>query len=207
MYIYKEQTDLGEIQYVCADKGKKILICDDILVDKVAMGKYSKLKDFTEVDDASYVPPEENPDDTPDPLQTLKENQIKLSKNNLSKYLEDNPLFSKCKYEDGRYYNITSEKQQQLTSKVLMATMYQQAGLPYKLTWNDSGDICEEWELSQLQQLSMEIDAYVTPLVSVQQHIEVDIKNCTTQEEVLQVNVEFTQENIEKYLGIIGSEQ
>ena len=189
------------------EAGKKLVLNGIIIESDIILGKNDNGEDFTEVDDASYVPPEENPDDTPDPLQTLKENQIKLSKNNLSKYLEDNPLFSKCKYEDGRYYNITSEKQQQLTSKVLMATMYQQAGLPYRLTWNDSGDICEEWDLSQLQQLSMEIDAYVTPLVSVQQHIEVDIKNCTTQEEVLQVNVEFTQENIEKYLGIIGSEQ
>ncbi len=207
MFIKEETISSGDIiRYLFADTGKKILIGSDILVDKVAMGKYSKLEDFTEVDDASYVPPEENPDDTPDPLQTLKENQIKLSKNNLSKYLEEHPLFSKCKYDEGRYYNVTSEKQQQLTSKVLMATMYAQAGLPYKLTWNDSGDICEEWDLSQLQQLSMEIDAYVTPLVSVQQHIEVDIKNCTTQEEVLQVDVEFTEENINKYMSIIGGE-
>lgn len=206
MYIYKEQTDLGEIQYACADQGKKILICDDILVDKVAMGKYSKLEDFTEIDDASYVPPEEIPDDSPDPLETLKENQIKLSKNNLAKYLEEHPLFSKCKYEEGRYYNVTSEKQQQLTSKVLMATMYAQAGIPYELTWNSTTDICEQWELSELQQLSMEIDGYVTPLVSVQQHIEIDIRNCTTQDEVLQVNVEFTEDNINKYMNVIGGE-
>lgn len=207
MFIKEETISSGDtIRYLFAGTGKKILIGSDILVDKVAMGKYSKLEDFTEVDDASYVPPVENPDDTADPLQTLKENQIKLSKNNLSKYLEDHPLFSKCKYEEGRYYNVTSEKQQQLTSKVLMATMYQQAGLPYKLTWNDSGDTCEEWDLMQLQQLSMEIDAYVTPLVSVQQHIEVDIKNCTTQEEVLQVDVEFTENNINKYMNVIGGE-
>lgn len=198
---------IGKLRYLMPEAGKKLVLNGIIIESDIILGKNDNGEDFTEVDDASYVPPEENPDDTPDPLQTLKENQIKLSKNNLSKYLEDNPLFSKCKYEDGRYYNITSEKQQQLTSKVLMATMYQQAGLAYKLTWNDSGDICEEWKLSELQQLSMEIDAYVTPLVSVQQHIEVDIKNCTTQEEVLQVNVEFTQENIEKYLGIIGSKQ
>ena len=191
------------------DEGK-LLILDGQRINNIILGKNKNISDFnnlTEIDDASYVPPEENPEDTADPLQTLKENQIKLSKNSLATYLQDNPLFSKCKYEEGRYYNVTSEKQQQLTSKVLMATMYAQAGLPYKLTWNDSGDTCEEWELSQLQQLSMEIDAYVTPLVSVQQHIEVDIKNCTTQDEVLQVNVEFTQENIEKYLGVIGSEQ
>lgn len=188
------------------EAGKKLVLNGIIIESDIILGKNDNGEDFTEVDDASYVPPEENPEDTPDPLQTLKKNQIKLSKNNLSKYLEDNPLFSKCKYEDGRYYNITSEKQQQLTSKVLMATMYAQTGIPYNLTWNSSTDTCEEWKLSELQQLSMEIDAYVTPLVSVQQHIEVDIKNCTTQEEVLQVDVEFTEENINKYMSIIGGE-
>lgn len=91
---------------------------------KDALGKYSKPEDFTEVDDATYEPPEEKPSETEDPLATLKKNQILLSKKNLAKYLEEHPLFSTCKYEEGRYYNVTAEKQQQLTSKVLMATMY-----------------------------------------------------------------------------------
>ncbi|MFR2535169.1 MAG: hypothetical protein ACLS95_08135 [Clostridia bacterium] len=83
--------------------------------------------------------PEEKPSETEDPLATLKKNQILLSKKNLAKYLEEHPLFSTCKYEEGRYYNVTAEKQQQLTSKVLMATMYAQIGMPYNLTWNDTG--------------------------------------------------------------------
>ena len=188
------------------ETGKILLFNGAPVNDYIFVSKSYNFDDLIEVDDASYVPPEEIPDDTPDPLETLKKNQIKLSKNNLSKYLEEHPLFSKCKYEEGRYYNVTSEKQQQLTSKVLMATMYYQAGIPYKLTWNDTGDVCEEWELTQLQQLSMEIDGYVTPLVSVQQHIEVDIRNCTTEDEILQVNVEFTEDNINKYMNVIGGE-
>ena len=150
--------------------------------------------------DATYEPPVEEPSETVDPLVTLKKNQILLSKKNLAKYLEEHPLLSICKYEEGRYYNVTAEKQQQLTSKVLMATMYAQAGMPYNLTWNDTGDICESWELSQLQQLSMEIDAYVTPLVSLQQTMEVTINECVTQEEVLNVNVEYTDEQVKKWL-------
>ena len=153
-----------------------------------------------EVDDATYEPPKEDPSETEDPLATLKKNQILLSKKNLAKYLEEHPLLSTCKYEEGRYYNVTAEKQQQLTSKVLMATMYAQIGMPYNLTWNDTGDICESWELSQLQRLSMEIDAYVTPLVSLQQTMEVAINDCTITENVLKVNVEYTDEQVKKWL-------
>ena len=201
MFIREETTSTGEvIRYLYADTGKKILIGTDILVDKLAMGKYSKLEDFTEIDDATYEPPVEEPSETIDPLATLKKNQILLSKKNLAKYLEEHPLLSTCKYEEGRYYNVTAEKQQQLTSKVLMATMYAQIGIPYNLTWNDTGDICESWELSQLQRLSMEIDAYVTPLVSLQQTMEVKINECNTQEEVLNINVEYTQEVVNKWL-------
>lgn len=201
MYIKEEVTSTGDkITYIYADVGKKILVSDDILVDKVALGIYSKPEDFTEVDDATYEPPKEEPSETIDPLATLKKNQISLSKKNLAKYLEEHPLLSTCKYEEGRYYNVTAEKQQQLTSKVLMATMYSQIGMPYNLTWNDTGDICESWELSQLQQLSMEIDAYVTPLVSLQQTMEVAINECTITENVLKVNVEYTDEQVKKWL-------
>ena len=201
MFIREETTSTGGvIKYLHADTGKKILIDTDILVDKVAMGKYSKIEDFTEVDDATYEPPEEKPSETEDPLATLKKNQVALSKKNLAKYLEEHPLLSTCKYEEGRYYNVTAEKQQQLTSKVLMATMYVQIGMPYNLTWNDTGDVCESWELSQLQRLSMEIDAYVTPLVSLQQTMEVTINECATQEEVLAVNVKYTDEQVKKWL-------
>ena len=38
-----------------------------------------------------------------DNLSNLKKELIKLSKSKLSDYLENNPLFSKVKYEDGRY--------------------------------------------------------------------------------------------------------
>ena len=201
MYVKEEITSTGnKITYIYADVGKKILVSDDILVDKVALGIYSKPEDFTEVDDATYEPPMEEPSETVDPLATLKKNQILLSKKNLAKYLEEHPLLSACKNDEGRYYNVTAEKQQQLTSKVLMATMYYQIGMQYNQTSNERCDICESWELSQLQQLSMEIDAYVTPLVSLQQTMEVTINECVTQEEVLQVNVEYTDEQVKRWL-------
>ena len=187
----KIEPSIGKLLLLNNEKVKEVLLRED---------DTKTLKNIVEVDDATYVPPVEEPSETVDPLATLKKNQISLSKKNLAKYLEEHPLLSTCKYEEGRYYNVTAEKQQQLTSKVLMATMYAQAGMPYNLTWNDTGDICESWKLSQLQQLSMEIDAYVTPLVSLQQTMEVKINECNTQEEVLNINVEYTQEVINKWL-------
>ena len=162
----------GNKKTIYAEEGKFLNWNDQLVKVMFAPLSFDETS-VLEVEDATYEPPMEEPSETVDPLVTLKKNQILLSKKNLAKYLEEHPLLSTCKYEEGRYYNVTAEKQQQLTSKVLMATMYYQIGMPYNLTWNDTGDICESWELSQLQQLSMEIDAYVTPLVSLQQTMEV----------------------------------
>ena len=189
----------GNKKTIYAEEGKSLNWNDQLVKVMFAPLSFDETS-VLEVEDATYEPPVEEPSETVDPLATLKKNQILLSKKNLAKYLEEHPLLSTCKYEEGRYYNVTAEKQQQLTSKVLMATMYSQIGMPYNLTWNDTGDICESWELPQLQRLSMEIDAYVTPLVSLQQTMEVTINECVTQEEVLQVNVEYTDEQVKKWL-------
>ena len=77
---------------------------------------------------------------------------------------------------------------------------YQRLGVPYELTWNDCGEVCETWSFEELFQLSMEIDAYVTPLVSLQQTMEVTINECITQEEVLAINVEYTDEQVKRWL-------
>ena len=198
MYVDYRETKFGTQRYLVADVGKKILI-NDMLVNELALGKYAKVEDFVEVDDATYIPPETPSEEMP--LTQLQENQISLSKLNLSAYLETHPLFSTVKYEEGRYYNVTSEKQQQMTSKMMLNEMYKGQGIPYELTWNDTGNICEPWTEVELATLSMQVDAYVTPLIKMQQTIEVEIKNATTQEEVLQIDVTYSDENIQKYIN------
>lgn len=197
MYVDYRETKFGTQRYLVADVGKKILI-NDMLVNELALGKYAKVEDFVEVDDATYIPPETPSEEMP--LTQLQENQISLSKLNLSAYLETHPLFSTVKYEEGRYYNVTSEKQQQMTSKMMLNEMYKGQGIPYELTWNDTGNICEPWTEVELATLSMQVDAYVTPLIKMQQTIEVEIKNATTQEEVLQIDVTYSDENIQRYV-------
>ena len=92
---------------------------------------------------------------------------------------------STAKYSEGRYYTVTSEKQRQLTSKMAMYNIYTQQDKEYDLLrWNDTGNVCEPWTIEELTQLSMEIDAYITPLVSKQQSYEVAIKNASTEDEI-----------------------
>lgn len=135
-------------------------------------------------------------------LDNVKDKAIEVSKENLAIYLKEHPLLSYIKYQDGRYYNVTSEKQQQLTSTLLMYQGYAQAGLEYDLKWNDMGNVCESWEYAQLFMLSMEIDAYVKIFVEMQQCIEVSIRNAQSIEEVSGIDVEFSEENIAKYTNI-----
>lgn len=116
--------------------------------------------------------------------RSLKEQLIKQSKLDLQEYLNNNPLFSTVKYPDGRYYTVTQEKQQQLTSKIMMYTMYAQNEQSYQLTWNDVGSECEPWTFEELSQLATEIDAYVTPLVSAQQCYEAQISSATTKADI-----------------------
>ena len=120
-----------------------------------------------------------------DNLSILKNKKIAESKEILEQYLSNHPLFSTAKYPEGRYYTVTSEKQRQLTSKMAMYNIYTQQDKEYDLLrWNDTGNVCEPWTIEELTQLSMEIDAYITPLVSKQQSYEVAVKNASTEDEV-----------------------
>ena len=123
----------------------------------------------------------------PDPLDTTKEARIAQSKADLEAYLETNPLT----WTDGKQYTITETKQNQLTSKLLAATLSAQTSTPYTLTWNDTGEVCKEWTLEELSALAFAIDARVTSLVTYQQTQEVAIKNATSQEELDAIVVDY----------------
>lgn len=216
---------IGKLRYLVPEIGKKLMLNGVVLESEVILGKNDNGEDFTEVDDATYEPPVEEPSETVDPLATLKKNQIALSKKNLKTYLEEHPILSTCKYAEGKYYNVTEEKQNQLTStlasymsdilpilvigmstsQVNITSMEQFLltldNLPNTITWNDTGGVCETYSYRELYTLKCEIMETVKPLVSLQQTMEVAIQNCTTQEEVLNVNVEYTEETITKWLS------
>lgn len=122
-------------------------------------------------------------------LQPLKESHIAQSKSDLQTYLAEHPLL----WTDGKYYTITAEKQQQLTSKLLSATFAQQAGQPYNLTWNDTQQVCEPWTLENLTALAFAIDERVTALVTYQQEKERQIRDAETLEALESIVVNYDE--------------
>lgn len=159
---------------------------------KIYLNKRDSVDNYEQIVDVNYVF-EEHEDKVTDNnnLARAKSELIKLSKFNLSEYLENNPLFSTVKYEDGRMYNVTLDKQNLLASNIITYQFAQQQGLDYQLEWNDTGEISEPWSISELIRLSIEIKNYVSPIVQQQQRIEKAIKGCKTIEELQQIDMTF----------------
>ena len=110
-------------------------------------------------------------------LEEVKAQRIQQSKDDLDTYLEGHP--------------ITREKQQQLTSKILSATLAAQTSMPYTLTWNATGEECTTWTLENLAALAFAIDARVTALVSYQQAQEVAMREAATLEDLAAIEVDY----------------
>ena len=120
-------------------------------------------------------------------LPARKVERIAESKAQLADYLLAHPL----QWTDGQYYAITAEKQQQLTGKIMSATLAAQTGTPYSLTWNATGQECQAWTLENLTALAFAIDARVTSLVSYQQAQEVAMREASTLEALEAIPVDY----------------
>lgn len=164
VYFFKEKRAAGFVKI--KDDGEKVISC--------------------EWDEEAYQAwCQENPE--PNYLEENKNIKIQKSKEDLAIYLENNPLL----WTDGEYYSITQEKQSQLTSKIMAATMAQSLSTEYHLTWNSTGEVCKEWTLQDLSALAFAIDARVTKLVTYQQTQEVAMKNAETQDELDAIIVDY----------------
>ena len=120
-------------------------------------------------------------------LAARKVERIAESKTQLSDYLLCHPM----QWTDGQRYAITAEKQQQLTSKIMSATMAQTMSAEYHLTWNSTGEVCKEWTLADLTALAFAIDARVTALVTYQQTQEVAMRSAATMEALDAITVDY----------------
>lgn len=129
------------------------------------------------------TPEELNPFD----IDKTKNNLICLSKISLTQYLQNNPLL----FSDGKYYSVTQEKQNLLNNAITVYQMKVQLGLPAELKWNATGEECTEWTLENIVTLALSIANYVEPLVTYQQAIEVQIKQCTTKEELESIVIDY----------------
>lgn len=164
------------------------------------------LKIYEEKDDKIVVTYSVN--NTERYLNSMREEKIYKSKDNLANYLAEHPLKSCIKGGIEKKYTVTQEKQNQLTSVI---TSYLNSVLPYmmvnepipesiKIYWNSMGCVCEEWTYEEITLLKKEIDEYVRPFVSMQQHLEVVICGLPTQKEIKELSVEFNEKNINLWM-------
>lgn len=120
-------------------------------------------------------------------LDVLKVDKIEMSKAMLAEWLEDNPMT----YIDGKMYSVTSEKQALLNGNLASYERAKAVGVEYPLKWNSTGSECTPWDYTDLLTLSLTIAGYVAPKVSKQQVIELQIKACTTVEEVNEIVIDY----------------
>lgn len=120
-------------------------------------------------------------------LDTLKADKIEMSKMMLAEWLEDNPML----YTDGKYYSVTAEKQSLLNGNLASYERAKTVGVEYGLKWNSTGSECVSWDYTDLLTLSLTIAGYVAPKVSKQQEIELQIKACTTVDEVNEIVINY----------------
>lgn len=120
-------------------------------------------------------------------LDLFKATKISDSKFKLREWLKSNPM----QFTDGKFYSVTEEKQTLLNSNLASYERATNAGIPYPLKWNSTGDECVEWEYKDLLSLSLAIAAYVAPKVSIQQSIEVAVKAATTKDEIDAITIDY----------------
>lgn len=189
MKIYKNKLGI-----VCIEPDEGYLLKKgDLICKKAYLSVNDKAELYEQIVDEDYIftEKEEEVQNTSD-LSVVKNELIKLSKSKLAQYLNDNPLFSTVKYSEGRYYNVSEEKQLRLTSQLLLYKSNITLGISYELTWNDIGNVYEEWTFEELFALYNEINKYVKPLVKQQQEIEVSIKNATTKRELNEIKIIYS---------------
>ena len=124
-------------------------------------------------------------------FENNKMSKIEESKVLLATYLENHPLVSTCHGGVEATYNVTAEKQNLMTSHYATYTIEKNLGLNPVLKWNSTGEECEEWTEEEFILLVLQIKSYVEPLVSLQQSYEVQIRNCTTQEELDTIKIVY----------------
>lgn len=160
------------------DKGLWTIQMTKTAVKKAVISK-EEYKDITGIE---Y----ENPSNSTD-LEILKLGKIELSKTKLAEWLETHPMT----YTDGKMYSVTSEKQSLLNGNLASYERAKAVGIEYPLKWNSTGSECESWDYTDLLTLSLTIAGYVAPKVSKQQELELQIKACTTIDEVNEIVIDY----------------
>lgn len=118
-----------------------------------------------------------------------KPNMVLKTKQDLQIFLSKNPLL----WTDGKYYSVTQEKQNLLTSNIATYQIEVQTNPEAIITWNATGEECVQWDIQQLCALAVAIKDYVKPMVTYQQGLEIQINNCQSLEELNSIEINYDQ--------------
>ena len=134
-----------------------------------------------------YLPPE------------IKDGKIAETKTALASFLSKNPI----KWKDGKYYSVTQEKQSLLTSNIATYQIEVQTNPDAVITWNDTGEVCTEWDINELCALAVAIKNYVKPLITHQQELEVQIKACEKLADVEAIEIDYSPYAVQPVFNVI----
>ena len=124
-------------------------------------------------------------------LNDEKNKKIQLSKDELEKWLIENPLEIQIKGVEGEKYSVTKEKQDELVKMIATIDIAKQIGLNFTPTWNRTGQLCEENTIEELNRLSMEIMTYVYPKIEMQRSFEIEIVNAKTIDDLNKIIIDY----------------
>ena len=102
---------------------------------------------------------------------------------NQTKHWVDNVLSNPMEF-NGKYYSVTLEKQNLLSAQLGLYGLNLSMGTVIPLSWNATGEPCQDWEFTDLLALSNAIAVYVKPIVGLQQQVEQEIRNASAVEQV-----------------------
>lgn len=191
-----------EYRYSLKDGFQRTMTRDEMTAQKNILLKAAKIKSETltdmlqEVDALKHIV---SPtfDTSTMTIEEYKAYLIAKSKDLLETFLKENPITSTAHGGVKGTYSVTQEKQTLMTMQYATYQI-EKAVNPNtaKITWNETGEECEEWAEEEFLQLIMEIKLYVYPIVSYQQSLEKQINNCTTKEELDEITIDYSKFNV-----------
>lgn len=124
-------------------------------------------------------------------LDEYKNYRINQSKEALEQYISDHPLKSSVHGGVEATYTITSEKQSWMAQQLLTYQLEKATNPNAILTWNERGEVCEEWTEEEFLQLLLEVKYFIYPLRAYQQTIEKQIMKSMDKAEIAAIVFDY----------------
>ena len=118
----------------------------------------------------------------------------------LAKCLKDHPIL----WKDGKYYGITKDDQTELADNLTAYNLKMSVGIQSELKWHAVNEECTIWDPTELATLAITIQAIVVPIVELCQKYKVMIVNCTTKDEISNVNLDYSDKVVLPLITNLG---